>query len=138
MSDFEQICAECLPDQVLAGIAAFNAGEYFEARELFEAAWMAEPGEIRDLYRGLLQVAVCYYHLTRQNYVGARKVYARSLKWLTKWQPVCRGVRVTELLRDAENAVQTVSGLDQGKNHQFQRSDNNLSISQPIIHQTGG
>lgn len=80
MSDFERTCVERLPDQVLAGIAAFNAGEYFEAHELFEAAWMAEPGEICDLYRGLLQLAICYYHPTHQNDVGA----ARSLKYLTK------------------------------------------------------
>jgi uncharacterized protein len=119
MSDFERTCTGRLPDQVLAGITAFNAGDYFEAHELLEAAWMAEPGEIRDLYRGLLQVAVCYYHLTRHNYAGALKMYARSLKWLTKWQPGCRGVRVTELLRDAENAVQTVSGLGPEKVHPF-------------------
>jgi uncharacterized protein len=118
MSDFKP-CAGRLPDKVLEGIAAFNAGDYFEAHELLEEAWMAEPGEIRDLYRGILQVAVCYFHIIQQNYTGAQKMYARSLKWLTKWQPDCRGVRVTELLRDAENVIQTLTDLGPENISQF-------------------
>ncbi|MDX9990586.1 MAG: DUF309 domain-containing protein [Anaerolineales bacterium] len=112
-----------LPEKVLEGIAAFNAGRYFEAHELLEEAWLAETGEIRDLYRGILQIAVCYYHLTRQNYEGAQKMYARSLKWLTKWQPNCRGVRVSQLLRDAENVIQTLGALGPDRISEFQISD---------------
>jgi ribosomal protein L37E len=110
MSEFKP-CYGKLPEKVLEGISAFNAGNYFEAHDLLEEAWMAEAGDIRDLYRGILQIAVCYFHITRQNYEGAQKMYARSLKWLTKWQPNCRGVRVTELLRDAENVIQNLTDL---------------------------
>ena len=108
-----------LPEKVIAGITAFNAGDYFGAHELLEDAWLAEPEEIRDLYRGILQIAVCYFHLTRRNYEGAQKMYARSQKWLTKWQPNCRGVRVTQLLRDAENVIQTVSELGPDRISEF-------------------
>ncbi|PKN95392.1 MAG: DUF309 domain-containing protein [Chloroflexi bacterium HGW-Chloroflexi-6] len=110
MSDFRP-CDGRLPEKVLEGIATFNAGDFYEAHDLLEEAWMAETGEIRDLYRGILQVAVCYFHITRQNYEGALKMYARSLKWLTKWQPSCRGVRVTELLRDAETVIEALTDL---------------------------
>lgn len=118
MSDFRP-CDGRLPDKVLAGIATFNVGDFYEAHNLLEEAWMAETGEIRDLYRGILQIAVCYFHITRRNYEGAQKMYARSLKWLTKWQPNCRGVRVTELLRDAENVIQVLSDLGPEKIAEF-------------------
>jgi predicted metal-dependent hydrolase len=122
MSDLIRSSTKQLPEKVIAGIAAFNAGDYFEAHELLEDAWLAEPDEIRDLYRGILQIAVCYFHLTRRNYEGAQKMYGRSQKWLTKWQPSCRGVRITQLLRDAENVIQTVTELGPDRISEFKLS----------------
>ena len=69
----------------------FNAGEYFEAHEALEEAWNEEHSQVRDLYRGILQIAVVYLHITRLNYNGAVKVYARSQKWLRDWPGICRG-----------------------------------------------
>jgi uncharacterized protein len=127
MSEFRP-CDGKLPEKVFEGIAAFNAGDYFDAHELLEAAWVAEKGEIRDLYRGILQIAVCYYHITRQNYEGALKMYARSLNWLTKWQPNCRGVRVTELLRDAECVIEAVTDLGPERISEF-----NPALFRPVL-----
>ena len=35
------------PNALLQGLELLNRGEYFEAHEAIEAAWRAEPGEIR-------------------------------------------------------------------------------------------
>lgn len=118
MSELEP-CAGSLPTKVLEGIRAFNQAKFYEAHDFLEAAWMEEPGEIRDLYRGILQIAVCYHHITRQNYLGALKMYTRSQKWLAKWQPFCRGVRVAELLEDAENAIRAMEKLGPEKISEF-------------------
>ncbi len=69
-------------------------GHYFEAHEALEDAWNAESGKVRDLYRGILQIAVIYLHITRGNYNGAVKVYGRSQKWMQDWPEVCRGIQV--------------------------------------------
>ena len=87
-------CNAPLHPQAAEGLRLFNKGEYFEAHEALEAAWNAEKGEVRDLYRGILQIAVVYLHITRGNYNGAVKVYARSQKWLRDWPAVCRGIQV--------------------------------------------
>ena len=71
------------PTIFLRGLELLNHGEYFEAHEVIEAAWRAEPGEIRQLYQGIFQVAVVYYHVTRQNYYGARKVIKRAISNLS-------------------------------------------------------
>ena len=89
----------------------FNQGEFFEAHEALEDAWRDEKSEIRDLYRGILQIAVTYFHITRQNYEGAVKVYGRSLKWLTKWPETCQGANVKQLLTDARRVMEEVERL---------------------------
>ena len=89
-----------LPVDVERGIALINRGEYFEAHEVLEAAWRAEPGPIRELYRGLLQAAVAAYHLERGNWRGAWKVAGRALHHLAPWPEVVLGIDVAALRRD--------------------------------------
>jgi len=107
----ENPCNAPLHPQAAEGLRLFNAGEYFEAHEALEDAWNAETSEVRNLYKGILQIAVTYLHITRGNYNGAVKVYARSQKWLKDWADVCRGIQVETLRRDAEIAIQEVLKL---------------------------
>ena len=62
---FDDTCNAPLPPQAVEGFLLFNAGKYFEAHEALEEAWNAETGRVRDLYRGILQSAVVYLHITR-------------------------------------------------------------------------
>jgi hypothetical protein len=104
------------------GIRLFNRGEYFEAHEALEEAWRAEGGSVRELYRGILQIAVTCLHITRENYAGAVKVYGRSRKWLRDWPEVCRGIRVGQLRRDAEILMAEVQRLGPGRLASVDRS----------------
>lgn len=109
--DPDDTCNAPLPPQAVEGFRLFNAGRYFEAHEALEEAWSAEKGRIRELYRGILQIAVFYLHILRGNYPGAVKVYARSQKWLGDWPAVCRGVHVDELRANAEMVIQEIQRL---------------------------
>jgi predicted metal-dependent hydrolase len=53
------------------GLAAYERGDYFEAHERLEPAWMgtADPAE-RDLYQGLIKLAAGYVHAVRGNPLG--------------------------------------------------------------------
>lgn len=90
-------CHGALPDKVLEGIRLFNAREFFEQHEALEEAWLAEPGPVRDLYRGILQIGVGFYHLERQNYRGARNLLTYGMDRLAPFEPACRGVDVRGL-----------------------------------------
>ena len=114
------------------GLRLFNAGEYFEAHEALEDAWNAEPGKVRDLYRGILQIAVVYLHITRRNYNGAVKVYVRSQRWLKDWPQVCRGIEVGKLRRDADIVIQEVRRLGVEAIADFDRS-----LLKPVEWQAG-
>jgi predicted metal-dependent hydrolase len=115
-------CSAPLHPQAIEGIRLFNLGLYFEAHEALESAWKEEKSDIRELYRGILQVAVVYLHITRKNYYGALKVYGRSRKWLKDWPETCRGVDVGMLRRDAQNACEEMQRLGSKNLAQFDRS----------------
>jgi uncharacterized protein len=122
MSESTNDCSAPLHPQAVEGLRLMNEGEYFEAHEAFEDAWNAEKGKVRDLYRGILQIAVVYLHITRGNYNGAVKVYSRSQKWMRDWPALCRGISVEELRRDAEAAINEVRRLGAERVGEFDRS----------------
>jgi len=123
MSDSRSdLCHASLHPRAAEGLRLFNAGKYFEAHEALEDAWNAEPGRVRDLYRGILQIAVVYLHITRRNYNGAVKVYARSQRWIGDWPDLCRGIRVGELRTDAEAVINEVRSLGPERISEFDNS----------------
>jgi uncharacterized protein len=98
--EIERDCSRPLHPEALHGLRLFNAGEYFEAHEALENAWRDEPGPIRDLYRGILQVGVGYYHIQRGNYRGARKMFQRCHQWLAPFPAKCQGIDLEQLRKD--------------------------------------
>ncbi|HET6597058.1 MAG TPA: DUF309 domain-containing protein [Anaerolineales bacterium] len=129
---FDDLCRAPLHPQAVQGLRLFNAREYFEAHEALEDAWNAEQGKIRDLYRGILQIAVVYLHITRRNYNGAIKVYARSQRWMKEWPDICRGVHVERLRRDAEAAITEVRRLGMERMAEF-----DSSLLKPVVWDEG-
>jgi len=53
-------------------------GRPFHAHEVFEAAWKSVPGQERELWRGLAQVAVGLTHARRGNAGGAVALLRRG------------------------------------------------------------
>ena len=116
------LCSAPLHPQAAEGLRLFKAGKYFEAHEALEEAWNEEAGPVRDLYRGVLQIAVVYLHIIRRNYNGAVKVYGRSQKWLKDWPAICRGIYVEELRRDAKAVITEVQRLGAERLGEFSHS----------------
>lgn len=59
---------------VRAGLAAYRRGDFFEAHELLEPAWLGSPDVVeRDLLSGLIKLAAAYVHAVRGNPLGLLK-----------------------------------------------------------------
>jgi predicted metal-dependent hydrolase len=59
---------------VIAGLRAYESGDYFEAHELMEPAWMGTDDPIeRDLISGLIKVAAADVHGVRGNPRGVAR-----------------------------------------------------------------
>jgi predicted metal-dependent hydrolase len=71
---YRPLPAEVRIAAVVAGLEAYAAGDYFEAHELMEPAWMgtADPAE-RALIQGLIKVAAADVHAVRGNPTGVRR-----------------------------------------------------------------
>ena len=110
-STTDPLCDSPLHPQAAEGLRLINAGKYFEAHEALEVAWLEEQGKVRELYRGILQIAVVYLHATRRNYNGVIKVYGRSQKWLKDWPDFCRGIHIAQLQKDAASVVKEIERL---------------------------
>ena len=126
-NSIDNSCNATLHPRAADGLRLFNAGEYWKAHEALEDAWNDEQGKVRDLYRGILQIAVVYLHITRKNYNGAIKVYARSQRWIKDWPEVCRGIQVERLRRDAETAINEVQRLGAERISEF-----NSALLKPV------
>ena len=104
-------CQEKLSDLALRGLEEFNRGDYFQSHESLEEAWMEDGTAGRELYRGILQVAVAYYQIERGNYEGAVKMFMRLRQWLDPLPDFCRGVDVAQLRHDSNNVLEMVLKL---------------------------
>ena len=71
---YRPLPAEVRIAAVTAGLEAYAAGDYFEAHELMEPAWMgtADLAE-RALIQGLIKVAAADVHAVRGNPAGVRR-----------------------------------------------------------------
>jgi predicted metal-dependent hydrolase len=131
MSDLNGIsvadCRSPLHPRAIDGLELFNLGQYWRAHEALEAAWREESGPIRELYRGILQAAVVYLHVSRNNYAGAIKVYERCLRWLKPWPDQCRGVEVGLLRQDLGKVIQEIILLGPDRMTEF-----DLSLLKPV------
>jgi uncharacterized protein len=122
MADMTNECKGLLNPQAVEGIRLFNTGKYWLAHEALEAAWRAETGAVRDMYRGILQAGVVYLHLERGNLRGAFKVYQRCCKWLSLFPDVCCGVNLAGLRRDLDTAVEEAQRLGPSRMDEFNRA----------------
>jgi predicted metal-dependent hydrolase len=83
------------PDpRYLAGVEFFNAGEYFEAHEVWEELWHDCLPEDRRFYQSLIQAAVALYHFDRGNAEGANRLLARGRAKAVNYPDVYRGLAI--------------------------------------------
>jgi predicted metal-dependent hydrolase len=90
------------------GVELFNREEYFECHEVWEHLWkQQDEGQQRQFTQGLIQVAVATYHLRRQNFTGALRLYERALGRLRPCSPSYCGIDVAALIAQVETVVKS-------------------------------
>jgi uncharacterized protein len=84
---------------IRAALALVRAGDGFAAHERLEDLWRAAPAAERDLYQGLVHVAVATYQESRGNAVGRRRQLEKADRRLGPYAPAHEGLDVAALLR---------------------------------------
>ncbi|MGD8516100.1 MAG: DUF309 domain-containing protein [Anaerolineae bacterium] len=104
-----------LPAGLLVGLEQFNRGEFFECHDTLEELWMAEPRPIRQLYQGILQIGVAFYHLQAGRYRAVLYLLRRGSGYLQSFAPHCMGIDIEQLLSDAGRCLGAITRL--GEEH---------------------
>lgn len=75
-----------VPGNYRQGCDEFNRGQFFECHESFEEIWQEEQGDVRDLYKGLIQVAAAFVHLSRGKFIGADRLLRTGVAYLEPYR----------------------------------------------------
>ena len=87
-----------LPEEFYLALEQLNAGEFFECHETLEALWIPESGRIREVYQGVLHIAVGCYHLKeRRNWTGAVNQLKKAVSKLVPWPDEIHGFELGDL-----------------------------------------
>ncbi len=115
-------CAAQPPPGIVAGIALFNAGQFYACHEAIEAEWHAERGTIRTLYQGILQIGVGFHHALRGNHRGALLLLAAGIDKTSRFAPRCLGIETGRLAADAAACLERLRQLGPERLGEFDRA----------------
>ncbi len=102
-------------DALATGLAQFNRREFYECHETLEDAWREASGFERELYQGVLQVGVGFYHLLRRNPRGALALLRRGVEHLAPLPTSFMSVEVARLIAETEPWIAQLEGLPPGR-----------------------
>lgn len=85
-------------DAIAEALALVRAGRGFEAHELLEDLWRPAAPDERDLYQGLVHVAVATYQESRGNRVGRFRQLEKAERRLGPYGPAYGRLDVAALL----------------------------------------
>src|SRR6202171_3855150 len=101
-------------DGLARGVELFNRGEFWEAHEAWEGAWMPHRRQPEgDFYKGLVQVAAGFYHYRRRNRNGALIKWRDGADYLRRFVPEREGIALERLIERVDDYRQRLeSGED--------------------------
>ena len=103
-------CYQPLNELVQQSLILFNQQAFFACHELLEEAWLRAAGPCRQLYQGMLQLSVAFYHIQQKNSSGALKVLKRAQMKFVDLPDHCQGIDIAYLrsiCQEFEAALQT-------------------------------
>ncbi|MFD1675491.1 DUF309 domain-containing protein [Alicyclobacillus fodiniaquatilis] len=96
-----------LDDRLISYLYYFNIEQdYFECHEYAEHLWFALQRPV--VLKGLIQAAVCLYHLNNGNVRGGYSMWQRAKRYMEAACPVYQGIDLAKLIRDIDETYSLV------------------------------
>lgn len=93
------------------GIGHFNAGEFFEAHEVWEEIWLEAPESEKPFLQGLIQIAAAFHHYHRANLSGTKSLLAAGIAKLRAFSGHHCGVDLNRLLGDLHDWSEAIQQM---------------------------
>jgi uncharacterized protein len=81
-----------LPPEFWQGIEEFNQGDFYACHDTLEAIWIPAVEPEKQLYQGVIQIAVALYHLGNLNWRGAVILMGEGLNRLRHYPDEYEGL----------------------------------------------
>jgi predicted metal-dependent hydrolase len=107
---------------LLAGVAQYNGGFFFEAHETWEELWLQSPWPFRRFLQGLIQLAAAFVHLMRHEYPGTVRLLNEALAKLQD-ASVTAGIDANRLVAEARRAREELAALGPERFEQWDQSN---------------
>ena len=95
-------------EHLMKGIDLFNEGKYYECHDVMEYLWGHGTNELRDLYKGILHLAVALYHFRNHNLKGTRSLLGSGIRLLEHYAPFSEGIDISLLASEATTFLQQI------------------------------
>jgi uncharacterized protein len=82
---------------IRSALALVRAGDGFAAHDVLEELWRAAAEGERDLYQGLVHVAVATYQESRGNTVGRARQLEKARRRLLAYEPAYDGLPIAAI-----------------------------------------
>jgi uncharacterized protein len=110
------------------GLAHFNAGEFFEAHEVWEEIWLTAPDPEKTFLQGMIQIAAAFHHYSRRNLRGTKSLLGAGLAKIDSFPGDHRGLALAELrVESQEWAAALAAEEDLGR-----RKPPKIRIAKPV------
>jgi uncharacterized protein len=103
------------------GIAHFNAGEFFEAHEVWEEIWLEEAEPEKTFLQGIIQIAAAFHHYCRENTDGTETLLAAGIVKLSRFPAEHRGLAIHELRYAAKKFARNIGKGEKPKRSEIPR-----------------
>jgi predicted metal-dependent hydrolase len=103
------------------GILHFNAGEFFEAHEVWEEIWLEETEPEKTFLQGIIQIAAAFHHYCRENTDGTETLLAAGIVKLSRFPVDHRGLAIEELRAAAKQWARNIGRGENPKRSEIPR-----------------
>jgi uncharacterized protein len=112
------------------GLALYRAGRWFDAHEIWEAAWNGEVGKNKETLRGLIQIAAGLHKFTTGNRIGPSKLLAKARATLEEVRASAwLGIDLVALGQELSRALAEADA--------FARGERETIVAPPLPESTG-
>ncbi len=93
------------------GLAAFNAGEFFQAHEIWEELWVETVGSDKLVLQGLIQVAAGYLKVESGIRGGAMKLLTKGVEQLRQFGAMSMGLALEPFVDGVRADLQRIQAI---------------------------
>jgi len=87
-------------------VKEFNNGAYYACHETLEKLWLEDKSLQRDVYKGILQIAVALFHMNQGNISGAKRLLGSGVNLIKPFGPQWSGLDLDRLGNDSHKLLQ--------------------------------